>query len=473
MKKITILMLTLVFIQSCQTDLDAVKPEDLTTRDLAIKTKIGVNSFVTGLYGLSQQEGALNGVAQLLGEYQSDNSVFRGSFPTLTDIRDYTTISDNGNVLSVWQDHYEVIAQANYIIANVDKCTDLFFTIADKNQAIGEAKFMRALMYLELANLFSQPIQTAGANTPAVPLVLTVNPDDLAGTINTPRATLGAVYAQIENDLLDASVKITSMSRSRANSGACLALLSRVYLYQDKFVPATNAANSVIGMSDFVFATDYTFYDSPDNKEHVFTLVNNPNDGQSNSTPNGTSAVAFSNETNSVANNGRGDVPFSADLNAVFNATPGDIRNSIALKVADARLATRFFTTKYKDAQNLGSDANVIRISEIYLNRAEANFRASTAVGDTPLNDVNKIRKRAGIPLLTTITLNDILLERRKEFCFEGFRRMDLLRNGLKLRNATLPKTEFSSPGMDRVIMPIPQREIDLSRGVLAQNKGY
>jgi hypothetical protein len=40
MKKITILMLTLVFIQSCQTDLDAVKPEDLTTRDLAIKTKI-------------------------------------------------------------------------------------------------------------------------------------------------------------------------------------------------------------------------------------------------------------------------------------------------------------------------------------------------------------------------------------------------------------------------------------------------
>ena len=134
----------------------------------------------------------------------------------------------------------------------------------------------------------------------------------------------------------------------------------------------------------------------------------------------------------------------------------------------------RFFTTKYSDGQNFASDASIIRISEIYLTRAEANFRASTNIGDNPLNDVNKIRLRAGLSNLATLTLNQILNERRKELCFEGHRRMDLLRNNLPLRSVGLPQAAISAPGQNKVILPIPQREIDLSIGkVLQQNSGY
>jgi starch-binding outer membrane protein, SusD/RagB family len=475
MKK-TLIIVSAFFLglTSCQSDLD-VLPEDLTTREKAFQTEVGVKSYVTGMYGLAQQEGALNGVPQAIADYQSDNVTFRGSFPTLRDIRDYVTLSDNGNVFSIWDDHYEIISQANYIINKISTCPDSNFDIDERNQAVGEAKFIRALMYLQLNNLFSQPIQNAGSAGLSIPLITTVIEDAQLGTKAIPRATIGQVYAQIENDLIDAATLITDFSRTRANSGAAKALLARVYLYQDKFGLAANLANDVINNSNFKLATNYTFYDSPANEEHVFTLVNTPDDSQDGSgATGGAPAVAFSNLYNSATDNGRGDCPFSTNLRTDFGTEPSDLRFTLKKQDAGTTTTIRFFTTKYSDGQNLASDAAVIRISEMYLTRAEANFRNATSIGDTPLNDVNKIRQRAGLSNLASVTLNQILTERRKELCFEGHRRMDLLRNNLPLRSVGLPQAAISAPGQNKVILPIPQREIDLSIGkVLVQNPGY
>lgn len=452
---------------SCQSDLDII-PEDLTTRDKAFQTELGVRSYVTGMYGLAQQEGALNGVYQTLAEYQSDNVTFIGSFPTLREIRDYTTISDNGNIFSIWDDHYEIIAQANYIINKIDSCPDPNLTLVKKNQAIGEAKFMRALMYLDLINLFGQPFQNGGLTGNAVPLILTTITDSQVGTTGTARSSIGVVYNQIENDLLDAITKITVFNRTRANVGAAKALLARVYLYQDKFGQAADYANQVITDVNFTFSPNYLFFDSPLNAEHVFTLVNTTDDAQAGSADNG-SAVAFSNVYNAAAIGGRGDCPFSANLISAFLTEPTDLRYTLK-----AISGTRTYTTKFSDAANRASDAPVLRITEMYLIRAEGNLRASTNIGDTPLNDINKLRTRAGLSNLLTIDLTKILNEKRKELCFEGHRRMDLLRNGLPLRSGTLPQSSLSAAGLPKTIMPIPQREIDLSIGrVLIQNPTY
>jgi starch-binding outer membrane protein, SusD/RagB family len=474
MKK-TLIVVSALFLglSSCQTELD-VLPEDLTTREKAFQTELGVKSYVTGMYGLAQQEGALNGVVQSIADYQSDNVTFRGSFPTLRDIRDYVTLSDNGNVFSIWDDHYEIISQANYIINKIDTCADPNLDADERNQAVGEAKFIRALMYLQLNNLFSQPIQNAGSIGLSVPLITTISEDELLGTKGTPRSTIGQVYTQIENDLIDASTLMTEMNRTRANSGAAKALLARVYLYQDKFALAANLANDVISDANFKLASNFTFYDSPANEEHVFTLVNTADDSQDGSgAAGGAPAVAFSNVYNSATDGGRGDCPFSTNLRTAFGAEPADLR--FTLKKQDVSTATvRLFTTKYSDGQNFASDAPVIRISEMYLTRAEANLRNGSAIGDTPLNDVNKIRQRAGLSNLSSVTLDQILTERRKELCFEGHRRMDLLRNNLPLRSVGLPQAAISAPGQNKVVLPIPQREIDLSIGkVLIQNNGY
>jgi hypothetical protein len=54
----------------------------------------------------------------------------------------------------------------------------------------------------------------------------------------------------------------------------------------------------------------------------------------------------------------------------------------------------------------------------MYLTRAECNFELGTSVGDSPLNDINAIRTRAGLTDLGSVDLADILLERRLELGF-------------------------------------------------------
>jgi hypothetical protein len=122
--------------------------------------------------------------------------------------------------------------------------------------------------------------------------------------------------------------------------------------------------------------------------------------------------------------------------------------------------ATRY-TLKHLDRFG---DVPVIRLAEMYLTRAEANFRQNTSVGATPLADVNLIRKRAGLADLTAVTLDAILKERAAELAFEGNNLFEAQR--LKKSIAT---TAWNSV---KLIMPIPQREMDVNKN-LVQNEGY
>jgi hypothetical protein len=109
-------------------------------------------------------------------------------------------------------------------------------------------------------------------------------------------------------------------------------------------------------------------------------------------------------------------------------------------------------------------DVPVIRLSEMHLTRAEANVRAGTAVGASALTDVNAIRTRAGLAPLNTVSLADVLKERRLELAFEGQFLQDAKR--LQISVGTLA---WNSP---KLIMPIPQREMDVNKK-LVQNEGY
>jgi hypothetical protein len=109
-------------------------------------------------------------------------------------------------------------------------------------------------------------------------------------------------------------------------------------------------------------------------------------------------------------------------------------------------------------------DVPVVRLSEMYLTRAEANQRNTTAVGATPLSDVNAIRTRAGLPALTAVTLADILKERKLELAFEG----QFLPDAKRTQTA-VGTLAWNSP---KLIMPIPQREMDVNKQ-LVQNEGY
>jgi hypothetical protein len=109
---------------------------------------------------------------------------------------------------------------------------------------------------------------------------------------------------------------------------------------------------------------------------------------------------------------------------------------------------------------------NLIRLAEMYLIRAECNIRLSTVVGATALADYNVIHTRAGLAPALTVTLPDILLERRLELAFEGFKIHDLRRL----------KQDFASFTINdpRLLFPIPARETEANPNLKPQqNPGY
>jgi hypothetical protein len=117
------------------------------------------------------------------------------------------------------------------------------------------------------------------------------------------------------------------------------------------------------------------------------------------------------------------------------------------------------------------NDVPILRISDIYLVRAEARLRNGDATG--ALADVNFIRSRRSpsgkkLPLLTIVTLDDILNERGYELYWEGFRRQDLIRFG-KFQDSVQGKPPTD---IKKSIFPLPTSAIDVNEN-LKQNPGY
>jgi hypothetical protein len=109
----------------------------------------------------------------------------------------------------------------------------------------------------------------------------------------------------------------------------------------------------------------------------------------------------------------------------------------------------------------------------MYLIRAEANLRQGTAVGNTPLDDINTIRSRANADDLSAVTIDDILLERELELGMEGFLIHDIKRTK---RSIDISENGDGSSLLlydaNNLVFPIPLSETDANKKI-TQNPGY
>jgi starch-binding outer membrane protein, SusD/RagB family len=137
---------------------------------------------------------------------------------------------------------------------------------------------------------------------------------------------------------------------------------------------------------------------------------------------------------------------------------------------AGARLG-KYEIQKNNASNNQDNDWAMLRLSDVYLMRAEANFRQGKTAD--ALKDINPIRQRAGVAPMTTLTLEDILAERGRELAWEGWRRNDLIRFGKFTDVGGKFTSKFmKNPAQHTTLFPIPQQRIDANPG-LKQNPGY
>ena len=158
-------------------------------------------------------------------------------------------------------------------------------------------------------------------------------------------------------------------------------------------------------------------------------------------------------------NGGRGgDIEIRNTYLNKFTDPDDERRNFNYINADNGRRLTSKFSNEF-------GDVPVIRLAEMYLIRAEANFRLNSVIGDTPLNDINTLRTRAKATNFTSVTLEQILTERELELAMEGFAIHDIKRTKGTI-GGTYPWNS------ELLVLPIPLRETDNNKKI-TQNPGY
>ncbi len=471
-KNIYILAMLLIF--GCSEKLE-IEPEQSLSEAAAFANAAAAQSSLFGVYSQAQLLGVFGSQPQIIQDFMADNTDFVGSFPSLQDIKQYVTTTPNLSIQALWQVHYRAINGANTVIDRLPTVTDPALTPALLAQYTAEAKFMRAILYFNLVNIFAQPYRVNNGNSPGVPLVLR----GFEGEIGFPaRATVAEVHSQIINDLteahegLPASYANNTFTRGRATKGAANGFLARLHLYRGEYQLAAEFAGRVIESPLYQLAGNLGFYNG-ETPEDVFSIINTAIDNGR------TGEGGWASYHRPAALGGRGDCPFSDNLAAAFQAETGDRRyTDLSDEVTAADGTRRRMTRKFPDAATNTDNSPLMRTAEMHLTRAEALVELN-GLNQEAIGLVNPIRERAGLPAWTIgqfatkeALIDAILTERRKELCFEGHRRMDLLRKGLNLRPVGDPHVSAAAFGQPLTVLPIPQREMDINPNLI-QNPGY
>lgn len=475
-KKIIYTLISMLVLSSCKKDFLEVPDKTVILRQAYVKDLKSMGDFLNGVY-VNLQTTFLDDNSMNYVEVIADNvkptaaSVLKLQYNWSQQANERSSVSqsvgsDNANGL--WIAGYRIIRDCNFIIEEVDKYTSENNTLASdiKGQAYG----IRALVHFTLVNAFAQPYGfSSNGSHKAVPYVLTT---DLKETVS--RGTVAGFYTKLIGDLSQA-VNLLPVSANvlAMNKNAAMALLSKVYLFKEDYQQAKNWARSVIQIKPLM--TDAADYPSklftPLEKEALFQLK--PSDPGSTEGA-GKYYTSFMGTFYALPYK---DYVASNDIASLLKEDMGDIRNNwVTQNGADWDI------TKYPKGLLPGFGfpsaayyQTIFRSSDMYLVAAESYVHLNLT--DSARFFVDAIRQRANPNIAASSQTGSDLLEliykeRRKEFCFEGYRMFDLLHQKKGVVRSDGPPNAQNLPyPSNKAIAPIPVMDVNLSG--LAQNEDY
>lgn len=478
----------LLSLGACHDELLNPVPESVLTTVNAFNTANDLDLAVLGVY--SNYHSRVQTDYELM-EMPSDN-MYAFYFATAPGIEEITVLEvnpENAKINSFWKTTYNGIFRANSVLANVERPTD--YTAGKKEQHIGEAKFMRALMYFDLVRIFG-----------GVPKITTVVTNEEARTIS--RASEDEIYQLIIDDLKDAVEKLpapSAIAYGRASKAAASALLGKVYVYRENWSEAKTQLESVLNDYSYSLVSNYgDLFEvaTENNSEVIFSMPYVAGtDGQ-----NLTYALAPIYGIKDVINNGSRVARPTWDLHTSYEA--GDERFAVTIseeqlpfnaKTPDEAYWYPYFNKWIvpSEPNTSGLDIPILRLGDIILLYAEVLYHLNDTQG--ALDQINKVRERAFGDNTHNYDLSDVpdanafmdilLLERRLELAVENNRWFDLVRTGRFITELAQYAGEYN-PGNGQAAtinvdvqpymkyFPIPWEQIQLSaEGVLTQNDGY
>ena len=390
----------------------------------------------------------------------------------------------NPEITNWWQNSYKLISRANDVIANVPRIN---MDATQKNNLLGNAYFLRGMAYFDLVRSFGDvPLLTKPITSPS---------DSSLFPKRTPAAT---IYQQAIADLKFAEANcfsepnISSSNKGMVSNGAASAMLARLYLQRAKSAyadPNDNQAaldecNKVINSNVYslmpnysdVFSCDNKYY--PVNKEVIFAVQFGDN---SSSTTQNITCRMFSPSLLG------GSGSFVANTNFVNNGYPvyDTMRHNWNIGTKVGSTAVTPFIYKYRDAKWI-ANSNNSRVNWIVLRYADVLLMQSEAMNNLNAADpgkfagIDKVQQRAKIPAANQFSFTNVptadnfvdslLKERQRELCVEGHRRWDLIRLG---RYQQIEAVNGMTLQDFRLLLPLPQTELDANKNLSPQNPGY
>jgi hypothetical protein len=441
MKYIYLISTLLLVMSACEV-LD-VEPQSSIPASEVFKDKNGIERGINGAYSSLQSLSYYGRSYGIFADLAADNLSHPANATSVNyaEIDNNSILPENESVDGIWTAIYDGINVANNVIVQVPNIAGM--SEVEKNKALGELYFLRALHHFNLLNYFG-----------AIPVKKT--PTIGVESVNVPRDEVSAVYAAIIADLQSAITGLPDgSSKIRASRQAAKALLARVYLYQKDYPNAKRYAAEVIGSGAYQLKDNFAdIFSGEESSESIFEVDFIPLDRN---------RIAEYNFPLTL--NGRREVAPSEDL--ISRYAVGDERFAASIAYA----GTLAYAVKYDDLSTGSDNVIVLRLAEMYLIRAEAEARQN---GDLQKirDDLNVIRNRAGLSGVSFNTLPALLSaiedERRLEFAFEGQRWFDLVRTG---RAQTVLPTVTS---VDKTLFPIPLSELLTNTNPgMYQNPGY
>lgn len=502
------LLLTAGLWSGCDNMLD-IEPQGEQTSANFFTNADDANRALAGTYDAIQQQYEvptyqggptfLAGYDMIFGEIISDNAFkggeSRNDQPDIDDVQTFTVSPNNLYITKMWSSLYEAVTRANRVLNNVP---DIEMDEAERADILAEARFIRAYANFYLLQTFGMDPSTNNG-----PGIVLLEGEVTIGNANQPRSPEPEVWDFIEADLEAAAQELpTKGARSpseygRATTGAAKALLVKAHIFQKEWSAAETLAQEVINSGEYSLADDFggIFRTSGEHGPGSIFEINYAQDaneiegyyGNVWQASRSTWGFGFKQPTQDLVDAFDSNDP-RLDATIIFD---GEVMPD-GTTVSGATSRSGYHNEKiwipqelYPSNQGVGdyegpSNVRYLRLANLLLWHAEAANELGNTAG--ALESLNRVRERARqnadnpqgvLPDITTTDQAElreaIYRERRLELAMEDLRFFDLVRQGRA--PDVLGDAGFVSGTHER--MPIPQREIDLSEGVLQQNSGY